>query len=186
MAGRSAVLALFGVLLCQVLAAGLSALDVVPSWQSTRVGLVLGLVVLSWVLALAVRVPWARQTWSKVLLRLMLAALLLAGGWFSTFSALTAEGFAVGGRELVRTTMLGASAGELYTYEYSGVPDGFEGSALMVRQGWLPVMRRLLTTPSRIQDVQQVGDTLRVELEPSSGGASPQVVHCQISSRTCN
>jgi hypothetical protein len=85
-------------------------------------------------------------------------------------------------RRLVQSVDLEGVRGELYVYEYEGVPDGFEETVVMIRDGLLPVMRPLVATHYRVGSLVQEGDLLRIRPE---GAAEDSDLHCNLATKAC-
>jgi hypothetical protein len=184
MRGRYILLAMAAAILLEVSAAVLASTEVVPVWRSVRDGLALGLVALSVTGGLLAWVLGARQrgfTPARVLAGGLLALLLVAGGWL-TLSLRSTDEFGLRSRRLVQSMDLSDEQGELYVYEYEGVPDGFEETVVMMREGSLPVMRPLVATRYRVGSIVQEGAVLRMRLEES---AENPVLQCDLATRAC-
>jgi hypothetical protein len=111
----------------------------------------------------------------------LLGLLFAAGGWLVFL--LRSEGdFGLMSRRLVQSVELEGARGELYVYEYEGVPDGFEESVVMLRDGLLPVMRPLVATHYRVGNLVQEGELLRIEPEGAADGSD---LHCNLATKAC-
>lgn len=170
--------------LLQFLAVGLALVEVVPAWRPVRDGLVFGLVVLSMILGVT---TWARREqlggparWRRAAGGL-LCLLLVGGGWLAIFLR-TTDDFGLRSRRLVQAMELNNGSRELYVYEYEGVPDGFEGTVLMVRDGILPVMRHMVETRYHLAGIQQEGEFIRIDLK---GAQEAPVLRCNLVTREC-
>jgi hypothetical protein len=184
MRGSYTRLAVVAALLLEVLAVGVASAEVVPHWRSFGEGLALGLVVLSFAAGL---LAWAMEIHQKGLTPLRaigggLLCLLLATGAWLVFFLRSGDDFGLVSRRLVQSVDLTDARGELYVYEYEGVPDGFEQTVVMFREGKLPVMRPLVATPYRIKDLVQQGQSLRIKPAEGSEGAD---LHCNLETKTC-
>jgi hypothetical protein len=184
MRGRHTLLAVAASLLLEASAAVVASAEVVPAWRSVRDGLALGLVafsvaggLLAWVLGVRQR----ELTPAWVLAGGLLGLLLVSGGWLALFLRST-DDFGLRSRRLVQSVDLSDPQGELYVYEYEGVPDGFEETVVMVREGSLPVMRPLVATRYRVGSIVQEGAVLRMRLEESDENP---VLQCNLATRAC-
>jgi hypothetical protein len=184
MKGRDTRLAAVAALLLEVLAVGIVSAEVVPGWRPVCDGLALGLVVLSFAGGL---LAWRMEVRQKglTLLRMLaggLLCLLLAAGAWLVFFLRSGDDFGLVSRRLVQSVDLTDAGGQLYVYEYEGVPDGFEQTVVMFREGRLPVMRPLVATPYRIADLVQEGDSLRIRLAEGSEGSD---LYCNLETKAC-
>ena len=70
----------------------------------------------------------------------------------------------VAGRSLITTLDYKKYNKMIFIYEYDGVPDGFEKSFLMVKDGWLPIMKYLVSVPVRIGNIQKKSNIVEFHL----------------------
>lgn len=184
MSGRSTLIVTIGALLLEVCAGVMASAEVVPHWRAVRDGLALGLVVLSLAGELLAWAVWLRQrgvTLTRALAGVFLCLLLIAGGWLTLFLRST-DDFGLRSRRLVQSVDLSGARGEIYVYEYEGVPDGFEETVVMLRAGSLPVMRPLVATQHRVERIVQEGEVLSMNLD---GSAEHPDLHCNLATRAC-
>jgi hypothetical protein len=184
MRGRYTPLTVAAALLFEVLAVVVASAEVVPDWRPVGDGLAFGLVVLSFAGGLLAWVMGVRQkglTPLRAIAGGLLCLLLAAGAWL-VFFLRSGDDFGLASRRLVQSVDLTNARGELYVYEYEGVPDGFEQTVVMFRKGRLPVMRPLVAIPYRIEDLVQEGESLRIKLAEAPEGTD---LHCDLETKTC-
>jgi hypothetical protein len=135
----------------------------------------------SGLLAWAIRVQKEGLTWGWGLAGGLLLLLLAVGGWLVLYLRAT-DDFGLRSRRLVQSVDLSGARGELYVYEYEGVPDGFEGTVVMLRAGRLPVMRPLAKTRHRVAGIAEEGEILRMNLR---GAPERRAMRCNLTTRVC-
>jgi hypothetical protein len=181
---RFPLLVLAVALVLEAFAAGAAHAEVIPSWRAGRDVLVLWLVgisvgggLLAWLIGLRRKVLGR----GGMIAGGLLCLLLLFGGWLALFLR-TSDDWGMRSRRLVQSVVLSDAEGELYVYEYEGVPDGFEGSVVMIRMGSLPVMRPLVTARYSIGRIEQGGGRLRLF---SEGTDERESLNCELATQSC-
>ena len=112
---------------------------------------------------------------------LLLVLSLFPVGWLALFLR-SSDDWGVRSRTLVQSMTLSDARGEVYVYEYEGVPNGFEETVVMLRAGSLPVMSPLVTARQRIGRLEQDGGRLRLFID---GPPEHELLSCDLVTRDC-
>jgi len=173
-----------GVLILEALAAALASLDVVPHHRTARDAVAFGLIALAALGGGRAWREWAGRS-ERAPLRViggaLLGLLVLAGVWLVAFMRQTDDGF-LRSRSLIPFTQDAGARWNVYVYEYSGIPDGFEETVVMIQEEPLPLMRRLMATRSHVKRLAQEGKSLTLEWDAPEGA----VAHCNLETWACD
>ena len=184
MRGRSPLMILAAALVLEGLAAVVASAEIIPPRRAGRdalvlawVGLALGGGLLAWLIGIRRK----RLGRGGVIAGGLLVLSLFPVGWLALFLR-SSDDWGVRSRTLVQSMTLSDARGEVYVYEYEGVPNGFEETVVMLRAGSLPVMSPLVTARQRIGRLEQDGGRLRLFID---GPPEHELLSCDLVTRDC-
>lgn len=159
-----------------VFAIGLAVLDFAPEYAEYRrfaafalIGIGFAASVFSW---LTRRRLAGSSAWRRVVFFALCGA--AAYGVLFVVTILTAPSLGVGGNELVKRVE--TSAGIIYVYEFSVIPDGFKSTEIKMRRRGSLLMRELLSVPCRLSYEGVTAERVRFLLEEDRSDCVGRVI----------